>query len=204
MRLDRIAATHKNGLAAGMSVVVAANLSVSRHAALRLADTSRMAGAQTDHGARRSATRVVVADDDVLLREGLASLLERSGFEVVGQAGDGRSSSRSSASTTPDLVARRHPHAADPHDGGARRGAAIREEFPEIGILVLSAYVEVEHAMELLASGQRSGYLLKSRVTDVDEFIETLERIAREARSSIPRSSRSSSRRAGSTTRSRS
>ena len=55
----------------------------------------------------------------------------------------------------------------------------IREEFPETAILVLSAHVEVEHAMDLLASGQRSGYLLKSRVTDVDEFIETLDRIVR-------------------------
>ena len=55
----------------------------------------------------------------------------------------------------------------------------IREELPQIGILVLSAHVEVEHAMDLLASGERSGYLLKSRVTDVDEFLDTLERIAR-------------------------
>jgi DNA-binding NarL/FixJ family response regulator len=62
---------------------------------------------------------------------------------------------------------------------GLEAARKIREELPEVGILVLSAYIEVEHAMELLASGQRSGYLLKSRVTNVDEFVETVERIAR-------------------------
>jgi serine/threonine-protein kinase PknK len=62
---------------------------------------------------------------------------------------------------------------------GLEAARAIREEFPEIGILVLSAHAEVEHAMELLAGGERIGYLLKSRVTDVDEFVETVERVAR-------------------------
>ena len=62
---------------------------------------------------------------------------------------------------------------------GLEAAHVIRAEFPEIGIVVLSAYVEVEHAMELLATGQRSGYLLKSRVTNVEEFLETLERISR-------------------------
>ena len=62
---------------------------------------------------------------------------------------------------------------------GLDAARVIREEFPQTAILVLSAHVEVEHAMDLLASGQRSGYLLKSRVTDVDEFIETLERIVK-------------------------
>jgi hypothetical protein len=62
---------------------------------------------------------------------------------------------------------------------GLEAAGRIRDEFPEIGILVLSAHIEVEHAMELLASGSRSGYLLKSRVTDVNEFLETVERIAR-------------------------
>jgi DNA-binding NarL/FixJ family response regulator len=61
---------------------------------------------------------------------------------------------------------------------GLEAARLIREEFPEVAILVLSAYVEVEHAMRLLATGQRIGYLLKSRVTDVTQFIESLERIA--------------------------
>ena len=124
-------------------------------------------------------TRVVVADDDVLLREGIASLLERSDFEVVGQAGDPRRLLALVREERPDLVLvdiRMPPtHTTE----GLDAARSIREELPGIGILVLSAYVEVEHAMELLASGERSGYLLKSRVTNVEEFLETLERIAR-------------------------
>ena len=125
------------------------------------------------------ATRVVVADDDVLLREGLASLLERSRFEVVAQAGNGREVVSLVREHIPDLVLvdiRMPPtHTTE----GLDAARVIREEFPEMGVVVLSSFVDVEHAMELLASGQRCGYLLKSRVTDVDEFIDTLERIAR-------------------------
>lgn len=124
-------------------------------------------------------TRVVVADDDVLLREGLASLLERSGFDVVAQAGDGAAAIRACREHEPDLLLTdiRMPPAHTTE--GLEAAYAIREEFPGMGILVLSAYVEVEHAVELLASGHRSGYLLKSRVTDVDDFLETLERIVK-------------------------
>ena len=122
--------------------------------------------------------RVVVAEDDVLLREGLASLLERSGFEVAGQTDNGQELVELVRGEEPDfvLVDIRMPptHTTE----GLEAAQAIREEFPEIGILVLSAHVEVEQAMELLASGQRIGYLLKSRVTDVDEFLETIDRIA--------------------------
>jgi DNA-binding NarL/FixJ family response regulator len=124
-------------------------------------------------------TRVVLADDDVLLREGLASLLERAHFVVVGQAGDGAGLLALVRERAPDLVLvdiRMPPtHSTE----GLQAAVTIREEFPEIGIVVLSAHVEVEHAMELVATGQRSGYLLKSRVTDVEEFIATLERISR-------------------------
>jgi DNA-binding NarL/FixJ family response regulator len=125
-----------------------------------------------------AATRVALADDDVLLREGLASLLERSGFEVVGQAGDADELLALVRKHQPDLVMVdiRMPPAQETE--GLEAAHAIREEFPEAGILVLSAHVEVEHAMELLASGQRIGYLLKSRVTDVKEFVEIVERIA--------------------------
>jgi len=122
--------------------------------------------------------RVVVAEDDVLLREGLASLLERSGFEVAGQTDNGQELVELVRGEQPDfvLVDIRMPptHTTE----GLEAAQAIREEFPEIGILVLSAHVEVEQAMELLASGQRIGYLLKSRVTDVEEFLETIDRIA--------------------------
>ena len=123
--------------------------------------------------------RLVLAEDDVLLREGLASLLERSGFQVVGQAGDAAQLLALVATQAPDLAVvdiRMPPtHTAEGLDAARQ----IRQEHPEIGILVLSAHVEVEHAMELLASGRRVGYLLKTRVTDVDEFIDTLQRIAR-------------------------
>jgi DNA-binding NarL/FixJ family response regulator len=123
--------------------------------------------------------RIVLAEDDVLLREGLASLLERSGFEVVGQAGDGAELLDLVREREPDLVLvdiRMPPtHSTE----GLDAARVIRAEFPEAGIVVLSAHVEVEHAMELIGSGPRTGYLLKARVTDVEEFIETLERIAR-------------------------
>jgi len=123
--------------------------------------------------------RVVLAEDDVLLREGLASLLERSGFEVVGQAGDGAQLLALVDAETPELVVvdiRMPPtHTAEGLDAAQR----IRQEHPETGILVLSAHVEVEHAMELLAGGRGIGYLLKSRVTDVEEFLDTLQRVAR-------------------------
>jgi DNA-binding NarL/FixJ family response regulator len=126
-----------------------------------------------------AATRVVVADDDVLLREGLAGLLERSGFQVVAQAGDGQRLIDVVRDQVPDLaiVDIRMPptHTTE----GLDAARTIREEFPELGVVVLSAFVDVEHAMELLASGERCGYLLKSRVTDVDDFIDTLRRIAR-------------------------
>jgi len=129
--------------------------------------------------ATTAGVRVVVADDDVLLREGIASLLERSGFEVVGQAGDDRQLLSLVREHRPELVIVdiRMPPAHTTE--GLEAARVIREEFPETGILVLSAYVDMEHAMELLASGQRSGYLLKRRVTDVDEFIDTLGRIVR-------------------------
>ena len=126
-----------------------------------------------------SRARVVLADDDVLLREGLASLLERSGFEVVGQAGDGVQLLALVREHVPDLVVvdiRMPPtHTTE----GLEAAQVIRQEAPQAGILVLSAHVEVEHAMQLLAGGHRIGYLLKRRVTDVGEFVETLERIVR-------------------------
>jgi DNA-binding NarL/FixJ family response regulator len=133
----------------------------------------------TSDGELESSTRVVVADDDVLLREGLASLLERSNFTVVGQAGDGRELLSLVREHKPDLVLVDIRMPPDHSTEGLEAAHVIRAEFPEIGIVVLSAYIEVEHAMELLATGQRSGYLLKSRVTNVEEFLETLERISR-------------------------
>jgi DNA-binding NarL/FixJ family response regulator len=124
------------------------------------------------------AQRVVLADDDVLLREGLASLLERSGFEVVGQAGNGVELLALVRSVRPELAVidiRMPPGQATE---GLQAARLIRAELPGTAIIVLSAHIEVEEAMELLAGGERTGYLLKSRVTDVAAFIETVERIA--------------------------
>jgi len=120
---------------------------------------------------------VVLADDDVLLREGLASLLDRSGLEVVGQADD--------AAELLELVGRLRPELAvvdirmpPKHSTeGLEAARVIQQGYPETAVVVLSAHAEVEHAMDLLAGGQRTGYLLKNRVTDVAEFIETLRRV---------------------------
>jgi serine/threonine-protein kinase PknK len=121
--------------------------------------------------------RVVLADDDVLLREGLASLLDRSGFEVVGQAGDGAGLLALVRSAKPELAIidiRMPPeHATE----GLQAARVIREELPGTAIVVLSAHVEINEAMDLLAAGESLGYLLKSRVTDVAEFIATIGRI---------------------------
>lgn len=122
-------------------------------------------------------TRVVVADDDVLLREGLASLLIRSGMDVVGQAGNGTDLLDLVRRESPDLaiVDIRMPptHSTE----GLDAARLIREEVPGTAILVLSAHVDVDHALELLSGGHAIGYLLKSRVTDVNDFLETLARI---------------------------
>jgi DNA-binding NarL/FixJ family response regulator len=124
-------------------------------------------------------TRVALADDDVLLREGLASLLERSGFDIVGQCGDGNALTALVREHRPELVLIDIRMPPDHSTEGLEAARTIRAEFPETAILLLSAHVEVEHAMDLLAGGERSGYLLKSRVTDVDDFVETLERLVK-------------------------
>ena len=122
--------------------------------------------------------RVLLAEDDVLLREGLSSVLQRYGLQVLGQAGDATQLLALTRETEPDLVIvdiRMPPtHTVE----GLEAAKVIRQERPQTGILVLSAHTEVDHAMELLASGHGIGYLLKSRVSDVDEFIDTLHRIA--------------------------
>jgi DNA-binding NarL/FixJ family response regulator len=121
--------------------------------------------------------RVVIAEDDVLLREGLSSLLERAGFDVVGRAGDGTGLLQTVRETRPDLVLVDIRMPPDHSTEGLDAARVIREELPETGILLLSAHVELEEAVELLQSGKRSGYLLKSRVKDVEEFVETLDLI---------------------------
>jgi DNA-binding NarL/FixJ family response regulator len=139
-----------------------------------------MPGGTAQGGGERSAKawRIAVADDDVLLREGLASLLEGAGFEIVGQADDGPGLLAVVRERRPELVIVdiRMPPGFSTEGLDAAR--VIRDEFPDVGILVLSAHAEVEEAMELLAGGRRTGYLLKRRVTDVADFLETVGRIA--------------------------
>lgn len=125
-----------------------------------------------------SALRVVVADDDVLLREGVASLLVRSGFEVAGQAGDAEQLLHLVSEQKPQLVLTDIRMPPTHSTEGLDAARVIRAESPDTGIVVLSAHIDVDHATELLSGGRAIGYLLKSRVTDVDDFVDTLQRIA--------------------------
>jgi DNA-binding NarL/FixJ family response regulator len=122
--------------------------------------------------------RVVVADDDVLLREGLASLLELNQFEVVGRAGDVEQLMALVEGERPDVVVvdiRMPPtHTTE----GMDAALTLRREHPEIGVLVLSAHVEVEQGMELMSGSGGVGYMQKSRVMDVDELLDAVERVA--------------------------
>jgi DNA-binding NarL/FixJ family response regulator len=126
-----------------------------------------------------NALRVVLADDDVLLRSGLASLLERSGFDVVGEAGDAAELLVLVRELLPDLVVVDIRMPPTQTVEGLDAARAIREEFPDVAILVLSAHVDVEHAMTLLSTGRGIGYLLKSRVIDMEDFIDSVTRVAR-------------------------
>jgi DNA-binding NarL/FixJ family response regulator len=126
-----------------------------------------------------AAGRLILADDDVLLREGIASLLGNAGYEVVGQAGDGRELVELVREQRPDLVVVDIRMPPTNTSEGLEAARAIRSELPEIGILLLSAHVEVETAVDLLEEGERIGYLLKSRVTKAADFLDAVERIAR-------------------------
>jgi DNA-binding NarL/FixJ family response regulator len=124
-------------------------------------------------------TRVIVADDDVLMREGLASLLEGGGYEVVGRAGDGSELIRLVRECRPNLAVIDIRMPPDHRTEGLQAAHLIRKEFPQTAILLLSAHVEVAQAMTLLASGRGSGYLLKRRVTELDEFLDAVGRVSR-------------------------
>jgi DNA-binding NarL/FixJ family response regulator len=123
--------------------------------------------------------RVVVADDSVLLREGLVRLLEDAGIEVVGQAGDAEDLLRKVRAHRPDvaIVDVRMPPTNT--DDGLRAARQIRTELPGVAVLVLSQYVEEGSALELLESDAEGvGYLLKDRVAEIDRFIEAVRRVA--------------------------
>jgi serine/threonine-protein kinase PknK len=118
-----------------------------------------------------------VADDDMWVREGVISLLQRSGFQVVGQAGDAVQLLDLVGEHLPDLAIIDIRMPPTHRTEGLVAAQQIRQEFSDVGIVMLSAFVEISEAMELLSCADRVGYLLKSRVTDPNEFIDTLERI---------------------------
>ena len=124
--------------------------------------------------------RVVIADDSVLLREGIARLLVESGFEVVGQAGDAADLVRKVGAHKPDIAVVDVRMPPTHTDEGLRAAHRIRAEYPATAVLVLSQYVEEAYALELLSeSTERTGYLLKDRVADVRTFTDAVRRVAK-------------------------
>jgi DNA-binding NarL/FixJ family response regulator len=122
--------------------------------------------------------RVVVAEDSVLLREGVVRLLQEAGHEVVGQAGDPDDLMRKVRAHKPDLAVVDVRMPPTQTDEGLRAAKEIRSELPEIGVLVLSSYVEPTYAQELLAENAEGlGYLLKDRVSDVKTFADAIQRV---------------------------
>jgi DNA-binding NarL/FixJ family response regulator len=123
--------------------------------------------------------RAVIAEDSVLLREGISRLLTEAGIEIVGQAGDAEDLLRKTRAHKPDVVITDIKMPPGQSDEGLRAAHVIRDELPGIGVLVLSQYVEEAYAMELLGdSAEGVGYLLKDRVADVDRFVEAVRRVA--------------------------
>jgi len=126
-----------------------------------------------------TALRVVIADDHVLLRRGVVSMLESEGFDVVGQAGDADDLIRKVGAHQPDvaIVDIRMPPTNT--DDGLRAAVEIRRTHPDVGVLMLSQYVEADYALELIGADARGvGYLLKDRISDIDEFADAIRRVA--------------------------
>jgi DNA-binding NarL/FixJ family response regulator len=122
--------------------------------------------------------RVIVAEDSVLLREGVVRLLEEAGHEVVGQAGDSEELMRKVRAHKPDLAIVDVRMPPTQTDEGLRAAKEIRSELPQVGVLVLSGYVEPAYAQELLAENAEGlGYLLKDRVSDVHDFADAVARV---------------------------
>ncbi|MFB7104771.1 response regulator transcription factor [Streptomyces hydrogenans] len=122
--------------------------------------------------------RVILAEDSILLREGLARLLAEEGHEVVGAFGDAETLVGATEALRPDVVVVDIRMPPTHTDEGLRAAVEIRERLPATGVLVLSQHVERSYAARLLATGaERVGYLLKDRVAQVEEFLDALERI---------------------------
>jgi DNA-binding NarL/FixJ family response regulator len=124
--------------------------------------------------------RIVIAEDSVLLREGLARLLEDEGFEVVGRAGDADDLLLKVRSYSPDIAVVDVRMPPTHTDEGARAAVTIRDQYPDVGVLLLSQVIEATFALRLFTESPAGfGYLLKDRVLDVDDFVDALKRIAR-------------------------
>ena len=123
--------------------------------------------------------RVVIGEDDVLLREGIARLLAEAGFEVVAQAGDADDLLRKALAHHPDVVIADVQMPPGGSDDGLRAAIELRRQHPDTGVLVLSQVYEEHYAMDLIGDhAEGAGYLLKERVGDVEEFINAVERVA--------------------------
>ena len=123
--------------------------------------------------------RVVIAEDSILLREGIARILDETGFEVVGQSSNADDLLLKVRSYRPDVVIVDIRMPPTHTEEGLRAAKTIREQHPQVGVLVLSQYVEATYAMELIADdAQGVGYLLKDRVSDVGEFVSAVQRVA--------------------------
>ena len=126
-----------------------------------------------------AAVRVLLGEDDVLMREGIARLLAEAGFEVVGQAGDAEALLRKALAHKPDVVIADVQMPPNHGDDGLRAALELRKQRPETGVLVLSQYYEEEYALELIgAQPEGVGYLLKERVGDVEAFLQAVGRVA--------------------------
>ena len=132
----------------------------------------------TDAQTPAASIRVVLAEDSVLLREGLLRLLADNGFDVVDACGDAETFLRAVETHRPDLVVVDVRMPPTFTDEGVRAALVVREQFPQTAVLVLSQYVEEHYATDLVAGRARGvGYLLKDRVADVSEFVEALHRV---------------------------
>jgi DNA-binding NarL/FixJ family response regulator len=126
-----------------------------------------------------AAVRVLLGEDDVLMREGIARLLAEAGFEVVGQAGDAEALLRKALAHKPDVVIADVQMPPGHGDDGLRAALELRKQRPQTGVLVLSQYYEEQYALDLIgAQPEGVGYLLKERVGDVEAFLEAVARVA--------------------------
>ena len=123
--------------------------------------------------------RVVIAEDAVLLREGLAGLMQDAGHDVVATVGSGDSLIAAVAEHEPDLAVVDVRMPPSYHDEGLVAAATIRRRHPTTAVLVLSQHIETHHAIDLVSTGGGFGYLLKDRVLDVDDFLDAANRVAR-------------------------